>query len=271
MDIKSIMETWQPRTANPRAGVEWWNEAAQKFSAMSMKLPTAENSMALRIIKREGMLGKNGRALDVGCGGGRLSFAMDTLGAEVIGTDFAPRMIEECIKQRKENGSGVNFVEENWHTADLRKRGWYKNFDLVLANTTPAINSADAFLKLMDASRNWVLTVSAVRRQSSVMDGLCKLLGMERDTKSYDDTIAYAFDLLWAKGYCPRVEYESDVWKNDGPLNSMIDDYSRRLSSMRALSDKDESTLRSYLKSLSVDGNIHEETNTTMVAMYWQV
>lgn len=269
MNIEMIMDEWQPRTNNAKAGVEWWNGNAQKFSAR--ELPTADNSMGMRIIEREGMIKQGDKALDVGCGGGRFSFALDALGADVTGADFSPRMIEECIKQQDGKGSKVHFGVENWHTVDLKEKGWNGKFDLVLAHMTPAVISAETFLKLSEASRNWVLMVKPTRRSNSVLDELNRLVGSDRDAKMLDETLAYSFDLLWLNGYSPRLEYEKQVWNSDRPLNEAIEEYTLRISSTHDLSEENKAAIRHYLESIAVDGIVHETSHTTIVGMYWQV
>lgn len=269
MNIETIMEAWKPREKNEEAGIAWWNGNAEKFS--EMELPTVENSIGMRIIEREKMVKNSCTVLDVGCGGGRFAFALEALGAEVTATDFSPRMISEAQKQQIKRNSRVKFSVDNWHTLNLAQKNWEDKFDLVLANMTPAVISADTFLKLSDASRNWVLMVKPTRRTNSILDELNKLVGADRDTESLDETLAYAFDLLWFKGYCPRLEYEEEVWKNDLPLEEAIEEYSLRIASVHDLSAENESTIQTYLKRVAVDGIVHETTNTTIAAMYWQV
>lgn len=269
MDIKMIMDLWKPNTRNAKAGVEWWNGNAEKYSAR--ELPTAESSMGMRLIKQEGMIGESCKVLDVGCGGGRFSFALDAAGADVTGTDFSPRMIEEAQKQQEKIGSKVHFSVDNWHTISLEEKDWKGKFDLVLAHMTPAVVSAETFLKLSEASRNWVLMVKPTRRTNSVLDELNKLVGADRDTKSLDEAVAYAFDLLWLKGCCPKIEYENQVWKSDMPLEKAVEEYTLRISSTHELSEKDKSAIRLHLESIAEDGIVHETTHTTIVAMYWQV
>ena len=269
MNIDTIMALWKPRVNNQKAGVEWWNGSAEKFAARD--LPTVESSMAMRIIAREGMITKGSPSLDVGCGGGRFSFALEALGANMSATDFSPKMIEQAEKIRAERGSKVQFSVDNWHTLALSEKDWVAKFDLVLAHMTPAVVSAETFLKLSEASRNWVLMVKPTRRTNSVLDVLNSLVGTETDKTVLDETLAYAFDLAWLKGYCPRLEYENQIWENDAPLEKAIEDYTLRIASTHDLSDENKQAIRTYLEGIAVDGSIHETSRTAIVAMYWQV
>ncbi len=269
MNIETIMNLWKPNQNNAKAGVEWWNGSAEKFA--SKELPTAKDSMAMRIIEREGMVKEGCSAIDVGCGGGRFSFALEALGVNMTATDFSPKMIEQAEKKRAERGSTVHFSNDNWHTLSLTEKGWNKNFDLVLAHMTPAVVSAETFLKLSEASRNWVLMVKPTRRTNSVLDELNKLVGADKDTKALDETMAYAFDLAWLMGYQPKFEYENQIWENDAPLDKAIEEYTLRISSMHELSDENKLAISTYLEGIAVDGSVHEISHTLIVAMYWQV
>lgn len=269
MNIETIMDLWKPRLNNPKAGVEWWNGSAEKFAAKG--LPDTENSMAMRIIEREEMIKEGFSALDVGCGGGRFSFALEAMGADMYATDFSPKMIEQAEKTQAERGSKVCFSNDNWHTLSLKAKGWDKKFDLVLAHMTPAVVSAETFTKLSEASRSWVLMVKPTRRTNTVLDELNRLVGAEKDMKTLDETMAYAFDLAWLNGFCPRLEYENQVWENDAPLDKAIEEYTLRISSTHDLTDENKEAIRTYLESIAVDGSVHETSHTLIVAMYWQV
>lgn len=269
MDVLTVSDLWKPKSGSLGSGVEMWNSRAEHFSAM--ELPKAENSLGMRIIQRENMVVKGSRALDVGCGGGRFSFALEKIGAEMTATDFSPQMIKNAGENGKSSGSNVNFSVDDWHTVDLKEKGWDNKFDLVLAHMTPAIESADTFMKLIEASRNWVLMVKPTRRTNLVMDELNRLVGAEQDTKSLDETVAYAFDLAWMSGFNPRFEYEEQVWESDMPLEEAITHYTLRIESLHEITNDDKAKIRNYLESMAKDGTIHETTHTTVVAMYWKV
>lgn len=269
MEISTIKEMWKPNLRNPKAGIEWWNSKTEKFSVKG--LPTEKNSIGMRIIQRENMVGKGNKVLDVGCGGGRFSFALEAMGADVAATDFSPKMIKKAIEIGKERGSNVRFFTDNWHSVDLIERKWEKQFDLVLAHMTPAVASADTFLKLIKASRGWVLMVKPTRRTNLILDELNKLVNAERDTKALNETMAYAYALAWDTGGCPKFEYEDQIWENHLPLEQAIKEYTFRISSMHELSNSDREEIKQYLESVAVDGMIHESSHTTIAAMYWRV
>lgn len=263
-----IREMWKQNKVDEFANVQWWDSMAGDFS--KFEIPTAKSSMTMRIIEREGMLSDNCTALDVGCGSGRFSIALAMRGARVSGVDISPKMIN-FARVAAEGLSGLDFYLEDWHLLDLGIKRWEKGFDLVFANMTPAVTSAGSFLKLSEASKNWCLFVKPSRRTNSVLDALNEIAGAARDTKELDETIAYAFDLLWQEGYCPKVDYEPEVWQSKKPLEEAVYQYTKRIEAHHELSEGKKLAIREYLTQIAVDGFVEETTNTTIVAMYWQV
>ncbi len=263
-----IREIWKESKTDRKASVEWWDSMAADFS--KHQLPTAENSMTMRIIDREDMLSDKCEILDVGCGSGRYSVALAKRGARVSGVDISPKMIG-FAKAAAEGLADVSFSVDDWHTLDLDEKGWNKKFDLVLANMTPAVKGVESFLKLSQASRNWCLLVKPSRRTNSVLDKLNEMTEGPRDTKALDETVAYAFDLLWQEGYCPKVEYNPEVWQTKKPLDEAIHMYTKRIESGRELNYSQRKAIREYLEKIAEDGFVEEITKTTIVAMYWQV
>jgi SAM-dependent methyltransferase len=266
--MTSISQLWKKGGVNAQACVAWWDSMAAGFA--EHKIPSAANSLTLRILQREGMVTPGCKALDVGCGAGRYSLALAELGAQVTGTDSSPRMLEYAEKAAAGNPS-VRFIGDDWHTLNLREKDWNKAFDLVLANMTPAIADADTFLKLSQASKNWCLMVKPSRRTNSVYDRLNELVGATRDTKTLDETISWAFSLLWEAGCCPKTDYEPQIWKNKKTLEDAVFQYTKRIETFHPLDDAGRREIRRYLEETAADGYVEETTHTTVVALYWQV
>ncbi len=269
MNIETIIRQWQPQHKNSKSGVGWWNNSAERFS--EKELPTKENSMAMRIIAEENMLPEGAKVLDVGCGCGRFSFALEAMGAKAAATDFSPKMIEQAEIKRAEHSSDIQLSVDDWHTLNLADKGWSRHFDLVLAHMTPAIVSGETFMKLSEASKNWVLMVKPSRRTNTVLDKLHALVGAAKDKETLDEAVAYAFNLVWLSGWRPKLAYEDQVWENSLPLDKAIEEYTLRIASSQDLTDENRDAIRKHLESIAVDGIVHETTNVLITAMYWQV
>jgi SAM-dependent methyltransferase len=261
-----VYELWKSAEVNKQASVEWWDAMAADFSGHER--PNESSSLALRIMLRQSMIEKGGRVLDVGCGSGRFSVVLAEMGADVTGVDIAPKMIGYA---QKAAGTTAKFYAEDWHTLELAAKGWEKSFDLVLAHMTPAIADAETFMKLSQASRGWCLMVKPARRTNSVYDELNELVGAPADTKALDETIAYAFSLLWDAGYSPKLDYDQQVWYSSNPLDKAVLQYTKRIEAFHALNGRQKQSIKDCLEAKAENGLVDETTHTSIVAMYWQV
>ena len=264
----SIFELWKTNEISTDSCVEWWDSMAENFA--EHEIPTSENNLTMQIIEKENMINPASQVLDIGCGAGRFSFAMEKLGADIYGIDISPKMITYA-KQYQEKETKTNFFVDNWHNLVLESKGWPKKFDFVLANMTPAITDASTFLKMSEASRNWCLMVKPSRRTNSVYDVLNSIVGAPEDKKSLDETVSYAFMLLWDEGYSPHIEYAKQTWHSKQPLDDAFHQYCKRIETFKVLDDEKRKKINEYLISIATDGCIEETTETQIVAMYWKV
>ena len=265
LDVYSL---WKAGEINHEANAAWWDAMAVRFSGFDM--PAVETSMTMRIIARENMLPPGGRALDVGCGAGRFLLALAKDGAELTGIDVSPKMVE-FAREKTAAQQGIQVLAENWHTLNLGEKGWNAAFDLALANMTPAITDAKTFMKLSQASRRWCLMVKPCRRTSKVYDALNNLVGAAEDKKTLDDSLIYAFALLWARGYSPHLEYEDESWYDKCPLDEAVTRYTTRIETFHRLDDAGRNRIRDFLTAQAQGGFVEERTETQIAAMYWRV
>ena len=268
MTLKDIKNMWQKKETDSAASVALWDTKAPAFAYKEP--PSSKNNLTMQLIEDNNMITDGCSVLDVGCGGGRFSFTLEKMGASVRGIDFSSKMIEECEKAKKRNNSRVEFEVCDWENVDLKKEGTEGKYDLVLANMTPAVCSAETFMKLSQASKNWCIFVKHTRRTREVFDKLCDHLEIDNNIAS-DDALAYAFCLLWKMGYKPKLAYKDEIWESDMSLDDITKEYIIRLEMKKKLTDEEKRETVRFLTSLSSEGKLKEVTNTTIAAIYWQV
>ena len=196
MLLEQIEAAWTGSQTNDTAMTAWWDGRAASFAESSRQLPRRENSFTLRLMEDHGMIQTGGTALDVGCGAGKYTFLLAKRGMKAHGTDISPEMIRYARRREEEEGSTATFSADNWRQVDLAGKDWEGAFDLVLANTTPAICSAETFRKLSSASRNWCLLTKPTRRTNSVLDVLHQLLDLPQESQTLDKAIVYGSTLM---------------------------------------------------------------------------
>jgi 2-polyprenyl-6-hydroxyphenyl methylase/3-demethylubiquinone-9 3-methyltransferase len=87
-----------------RLAVRWWDANGESRPLHDLN-PARLNFVAERIALR------GARVVDVGCGGGILSEALARAGANVIGIDLAPRVLEVARLHLHESGLRVDYRE----------------------------------------------------------------------------------------------------------------------------------------------------------------
>lgn len=268
-DLDFLCRAWDRQSYDSSAALIRWNQEAARFGAM--KQPTLQSSLCLKMLQQEGLLEGGGRGLDVGCGGGQYSLALEKFGFSMHGTDFSPNMIGEAEKNNEACASHCTFSVDDWHSLDLREKGWEKAFDLVMAHMTPAILNADCFLRLIGASRKAVFLQKPTRRSSELQTEINKLLNIHADRSHLDDSFAQAFSIAWLKGFSPKTGYEEAVWEAEMSIPEAVRFYSSRLKDYYSLQPGDPEKIETYLREKFPDGTVKDVTHTHLAALLFRV
>ncbi len=270
MDIEEIIKKWNWKNNNKQASLDMWNSMAQSFG--EQELPSFENNQFLQLLDKNRMFDSGSRILDVGCGTGSYSLALATRCREVVGVDLSSNMIGIAKKKSMEKKiMNVEFRCLDWNETDLSQEEFEKGFDLVISHMTPAVQSADTFQKLSQASKSWCVLSKPTRRSDPVSDEVKKLIGISERRESSDMDILYAFGLLWLQGLLPRFEYEQQRWSMKKTLDEASGLYINRVKTYRDISMEEEEKIRTYLQSIQKNGLICENVDTTIVTLYWHV
>jgi SAM-dependent methyltransferase len=270
MTMEEILEKWRLKEGNKKAGVELWDSMAQSFAEQA--LPDFTKNRFLRLLDAENMIDENFSVLDVGCGAGRYSLALASRCRNAVGVDFSPEMIRRAKdRAQKEAVHNVRFEVLDWHLAGVSERGFKKNFDLVIAHMTPAVQSADTFFKLSEASRGYCALSKPIRRVDPVSDAVRALAGIEEKRESSDLSVLYAFSLLFLQGKEVKITYEKERWDHKKTLREARALYVNRVKTYRDISAAEEQKIDEYLASLVKDGFIYETVDTTVATIYWHV
>lgn len=270
MKLEEIKAKWDYRERDVAASVEMWDSMAQQFS--DYELPTKENSFLMKLIAEKNLIGKAGNVLDVGCGAGKFSFALADDCQHVIGLDLSPKMIEKAAEKKIEMGhENVDFFVNDWHASDLESLGFKGNFDLVIANMTPAVRNAQTFLKLSEASKGYCVLTKPIKRLDPVSDAIREMLGIDQKKESADMEVLYALEILWLQGMLPEIHYEEQIWDMKKPIDAAYQLYANRMKSYRELTPEEENKIRDYLVSIAQDGLVEEKVETTITTICWKV
>lgn len=267
MKLSEIQEKWKSQmNRNMEASVGAWDSVAEDYVYDSSI--NFEDDEFLRYLDKRICLTKDMKCLDVGCGAGAYSIALAGRTGCAVGVDFSPKMIACAREYAKENKiENVEFLERNWYDCDGAE--FCGKYDLVFAHTTPAVADYGTLIKMIEASKKYCYLCRPARRDDRIFGQLKKLAGIS-ETEN-DDSVAYMFDTIWGLGFNPEVHYEETVWRSEKKTEAAITWFLGRLRGMCSVNEALEKEIVEYLKSVSQDGIIREETHTTLVSMFWEV
>ncbi len=247
------------------ASIAAWDSVAEDY-VYEEKINFTDDDFLRRILDKI-PLGKEMSVLDIGCGAGSYCVAFAQKVGRVVGTDFSPKMLEAGRRYAEEQKiSNIEFLERDWWNCDGEE--FKGRFDLVFAHTTPAIADYESFIKMMQASRRYCALCKPARRTDEVSDAIREIAGLK--TQDSDDSIAYAFDTVWAMGSDPEVSYHKTTWKSSMSLTEAQVWYINRIKSSHIIDELTEQKICRYLEQISEDGQVRESINTTLVTMIWE-
>ena len=266
MNLDYIQNHWTKSTPEDVASsIRAWDSVAEDYE--KDKVVTFENPF-LSLMAQKIPFTKEMRTLDVGCRTGNYSLAIAPKVGHAVATDFSPKMLEGGARLARSHGiENITFLERDWFRCDGKE--FEGQFDLAFAHTTPAVSDYPTLVKLMKATRRYGMLCMPTRRTDRVQGALQQLLGLP-ETR-FDDAAAYTFDTLWGHGCNPEVTYTRTCWKSGKPLEKCYDWYLGKLANRTKLTDGQIQEAKKYLEHISIDGVVHDETNTTLANFFWEV
>jgi len=251
---------------------ELWDYMAENYNKWS---GDEDNPEVDKILARLGELnvplGKI-RVLEIGCGTGRVSIPLAEAGAEVVASDFSPRMLE-ILRESIPRGlkGSVETVEADWNKVDLVSQKWEKNFDLVIAFMTPAIITPESFLKLSRASRHMCCFRGWARRKPDPL--IAKLWSAILDGQMPDPVCnaILALNLLCAAGKNPKAEFQEVCWQRSQEIGEARECCLRFFSNIPGRSGKNpETEITEYLGTAAKNGQVERRVAGTTCSMFWE-
>lgn len=266
MDLSYLRSKWIRHTQGDiQAEISAWDSVAEDYVPDGDV--TLQKDPFLALLHNKGILTKDMRVLDVGCGAGAYTIALAGAVGEARGVDFSPKMIEAAKRSARERKiKNVDFFERDWSGCPGDE--FAGKYDLVFAHTTPAISDYETLVKLMDASKRYCALCKPARRTDEVFDQVRRLAGDRRS--SNDDSVVYAFGMVWGYGYNPEISYQETVWKSGKTLEEAERWYLGRMKGTCAIDDRTEAKIRDFLKEISVDGIVSETIHTMLVNLFWE-
>lgn len=168
MSVAANLKNVSATELNHFAGLSarWWDTEGPSRPLMALnpvRLAFIEHMLQAQNRSFQGL-----RALDVGCGGGLLSEAMAQAGADVVGVDLSPELLE--VAKLHALGSGLTGIDYQLQSAEDMARAHADTFDLVtcmemLEHVPDPESVLDACVKLLKPGG--LLVLSTLNRTPS--------------------------------------------------------------------------------------------------------
>ena len=257
------------------AGRDLWNRMAAEYGKeTATDSSRRRNTDALvSSLVAGGLLEPGFRVLDVGCGPGRTAIAFAERGAEVVALDFSEKMLERLRLSVPADLAGrVEPVEADWGEVDIETRGWKGAFDLVFASMTPGVQTPEAFLKLHRASRRACFFRGwAGRRTEPLFAELWRWIKGEPVPAMCGD-ISLAFNLLYAMGFSPSLEFNDIGWEKREPVEKASEFFTALFADVADLDGTElGDRIDRCLASFAEDGEVVRRTTGRTGTMTWRV
>lgn len=267
MTLDQIEATWKSEQMDIEAETSAWDSTADDY-VYEDKINFTDDPF-LRFMSEKTDLNSQMRTLDVGCGAGAYSVALAERVGQADGVDLSPRMVALGNEYASLHGvDNMKLWVENWHSCDTVKfRGRY---DVVFAHTTPAVADFATLRKLCDASRGSCFLCKPARRTDLVFDQLRTIAGIKSADTAEDPTVL-TFAALWYMGYDPESAFTKVRWVSERSVEDAEKWYLGRLRGSAKITDAAVNEIRSFLRDIASDGIVREQTDTTLVHMYWRV
>ena len=273
MNIESFEKLWVDYQPDRKDALDFWNKRAPSFNQRIRRKTADEHRQRLmEHLARKAALDHNSAVLDIGCGPGAQSLEMAPLVGRVEGFDLAPNMIDLAKANAVEdNCPNASFRVLDWQAADIDSMGWRRQFDLVLASRTPAINNRATLEKMIAASSRACCMITHVEMRHSVRDQLKSLLDWDEQKARIARSFFCAFNMLFLMGFYPEVEYFDRAWESETTFEDAELMHFNYFSSMMTISDSLKAEMRKKLASLCCNGIIQERVESKLAVMFWKI
>jgi len=258
------------RNENLEETERFWDLRAEEFNNMVQGGEEKEQLMKYLISKTK--LDKEHEVLDIGCGPGKYLLEFAKIVKETVGIDISPKMISYARDNvKKQHLNNVNLKVAPWQTLNIDRCQWNKKFNLVFASMSPAINSKESLMKLMEVSKQYCFISGFVYRRDNIRDSLMEIIFGEDYEKPSQKNIYCAFNILWNMAFYPEITYRDAVWNKKIPIDQAIDTYTFMICKNNGNQQLIKDKVTSYLTQISNDGQVEEHIEAKIAWMLWEV
>jgi len=271
MDMKYFLNLWDNSKKYYTVEEKFWNERAEEFNRKDIEERESKEASSILEFIEVGQDKKFENVLDIGCGTGFYSIQFSEISDHVTATDISENMIDYAEKNSKaKDRRNISFVKKPWSELDLEEFQWKEKFDLVFASMTPAIDSYEDLMKMINCGRSLYFLSGFVERKDSLKDELSKIILDSNNNNLHGNKIYSAFNILWNMGYYPKISYKDSNWERCKSVDKFYEEFLNYFGRKKFLTEEDKSTIKDYIENRAIDGMVKEKTTAKVAWLYWK-
>lgn len=246
-----------------------WDEIFKEQENKNISSDKKRVKDAIDILIKNNVLNENHQCIDIGSGDGLYSLEFSKYFKDVTALDVSSVVCNKLKENMKDKEiKNINIINDSWVDFKLKE----KSYDFVFSSLNPAMTNENALNKMCEASRKWCMYIySAGGRISKMFTDLdLKILGKISKDNGFNEII-YPFNILYCKGYRPKIEYTSSISTVEINSKEAIDgliEYYKKNCNMNLDIEK---IIKDYVTLNSSDGKLTEETKWTLGILLWRV
>ena len=283
-EIKMYIERWQSRLDGRKPGGflhtrDGWDNRAdlwvRGFDRPQGKEASHARMLAIsRYLQEKGLLQKNHRVADIGCGPGYYVAEFAKTAAFVMGIDLSARMLEHATEHAAAHGlDNVSFKTIDFPgRADIVREGWHKAFDLVFTSITPAFSNMEALEKVHAMSRGYCFNNGWILRNNSVKKALMnRIYGKPEDEECTKTHMRELFNLLWLTDCSPEFSrYEEESVDSLPITEELISFHASSIAPPDEVTEELTKAVEKELLAMADDGVLTERVHSVFGWLLWR-
>ncbi|MEW6663073.1 MAG: class I SAM-dependent methyltransferase [Bacillota bacterium] len=247
-----------------RAWTAFWDQYASTYRKINGVLQDDLSKMVAFWVE-EGLVNSRSRVLDIGCGPGTYALPLAEVAKEVTALDTSGKMLWLLSEEARKRGlQNIIFMQDNWEKAN-----YDKEFDLVLAASSPAVYNYDTLMKMNSASRGFCLLLCYARGYRAPLRHLLwrEVMGEELQGSAFD--ISFPFNILYAEGFNPNLRFFSQGYSYSERADVVMENFLAYFNIFGKKGPGVERILEKVVRSQAKDGLITEKVSYNLAVMWW--
>jgi SAM-dependent methyltransferase len=214
----------------------------------------------------EGLVNSHSQVLDIGCGPGTYALPLAEVAKEVTALDTSGKMLENLNEEAGKRGlRNIVPMQINWEKANFDKE-----FDLVLAASSPAVYNYNTLMKMNSVSRGYCLLLHYARGRLSPLRHLLwrEVMGEELQGSAFD--ISFPFNILYAEGFNPNMKFFPQGYSYSERATVVMENFRAYFNIFGRIGPEVERILEKVIRSQAKEGLITEKVSYNLAVMWWK-